>query len=186
MQEYTKKDRDFYIWALRECIKDTYEWWGIDMMSQYDNICKDFPNAAKAIKKMYSKFTTDSYYDAKLLTFDKPEFIYQAIANFIPSKEDLKFDLATNELKKKYESLNMCSWDKFVPIKRIDLLAAILLFTEEFIFDPISSPNVKLTKENLFITSEFININFVKSKTGEIIVYITIKKVITLKYIILN
>ena len=52
----SRKDKDFYVWTMAECIKDTYEWWGIDMMSMYDNIKKDFPNAAKAIKKMYSKY----------------------------------------------------------------------------------------------------------------------------------
>ena len=52
----SKKDKDFYVWTMAECIKDTYEWWGIDMMSMYDHIKKDFPNATKAIKKMYSNF----------------------------------------------------------------------------------------------------------------------------------
>lgn len=47
----SKKDKDFYVWTMAECIKDTYEWWGIDMMSMYDNIKKDFPNATNAIKK---------------------------------------------------------------------------------------------------------------------------------------
>ncbi|MBE5821795.1 MAG: hypothetical protein E7311_04320 [Clostridiales bacterium] len=186
MQKYTKKDRNFYIWTLSNCIKSIYEEWGIDMMSMYDNIQKDFPNAAKAIRKMYSKFNINNYGKAKPLTFENSEYIYQAIANFIPAKQNLKFDLTTNELDKKYENLNMCSWDKFVHINRMDLLMAILLFTEEFIFDPISSSNVKVTDENLFISSEFVLINFVKAKTGEIIVYITVKDVLTLKYIILN
>lgn len=25
----SKKDKDFYVWAMEECIKDTYEYWGI-------------------------------------------------------------------------------------------------------------------------------------------------------------
>ena len=45
----SRKDKDFYVWTMAECIKDTYEWWGIDMMSMYDNIKNDFPNATKAI-----------------------------------------------------------------------------------------------------------------------------------------
>ena len=52
----SKKDKDFYVWTMAECIKDTYEWWVIDMMSMYDHIKKDFPNATKAIKKMYSNW----------------------------------------------------------------------------------------------------------------------------------
>ena len=45
----SKKDKDFYVWTMAECIKSTYEWWGTDMMSMYDNIKEDFPNATKAI-----------------------------------------------------------------------------------------------------------------------------------------
>ena len=97
-QTQRKKDKDFYTWTYRECIKDTYEWWGTDIMSQYDNICEDFPNAAEAIKKMYSPFDIEDYTDAKPLTFENPEFIYQAIANFIPAKQDLQFDTETKVL----------------------------------------------------------------------------------------
>ena len=39
------QNKDFYVWTMAECIKSTYEWWGIDMMSMFDNIEKDFPNA---------------------------------------------------------------------------------------------------------------------------------------------
>ena len=47
-----KKDKNFYVWTMEECIKSTYEWWGIDIMSMYDNIQVDFPDATKAIKCM--------------------------------------------------------------------------------------------------------------------------------------
>ena len=50
----SEHNKDFYVWTMAECIKSTYEWWGIDMMSMYDNIEKDFPNAIAAMKKIYS------------------------------------------------------------------------------------------------------------------------------------
>ena len=46
-----KKSKDFYVWTLEECIKETYEWCGIDMMSMYGNIQESFPNAAQAIRE---------------------------------------------------------------------------------------------------------------------------------------
>ena len=45
------QDKRFYVWTMTECIKSTYEWWGIDMMSMFSHIKKNFPNATKAINK---------------------------------------------------------------------------------------------------------------------------------------
>ena len=73
----SKKDKDFYVWTMAECIKDTYEWWGIDMMSMYDHIKKDFPNASKAIKKMYSDFKAPKFFFVKSL--DSPYIGYRGI-----------------------------------------------------------------------------------------------------------
>ena len=43
-----KKNKDFYVSVMSECIKSTYEWWGTDIMSMYSMIEKRFPNATKA------------------------------------------------------------------------------------------------------------------------------------------
>ena len=123
------------------CIKSTYEWWGIDMMSMYDNIKKDFPNATEAIHRMYDKLRKPNFYKSKFLVFEQVEYVYEALANLIPQHEELRFDIRTKEQSKEYKGLNMCSWNRFVEISRIDLLMAVLLFTEEFILQPISSKN---------------------------------------------
>lgn len=130
----SKKDKDFYVWTMAQCIKSTYEWWGIDMMSMYDNIKKDFPNATVAIHKMYDDLREPDFYESKFLVFEKAEYVYQALANLIPHHEKLRFDTITKEQAKEYEGLNMCSWDRFVEISRIDLIMAVLLFTEDLIF----------------------------------------------------
>ena len=36
--EMRKKNKEFYVWTVRECIKDMYENWGTDMMSMYSYI----------------------------------------------------------------------------------------------------------------------------------------------------
>ena len=109
-----KKDKDFYVWTMAECIKDTYECWGIDMISMYDHIKKDFPNASKAIKKMYSNFKAPKFYEAQYIFFEKPQYVYEAIASFIPLYEELHFDTRTKEQDKEYKKLNMCSWIKMI------------------------------------------------------------------------
>lgn len=50
----------------------------------------------------------------------------------------------------------MCSWDRFVEISRIDLLMAVLLFTEEFILQPVKSDNVNLTDNQLTVEGTFV------------------------------
>ena len=181
------KNKDFYVWTMAEVIKDTYEQWGLDIMSMYDNIKKDFPNATKAIHKIYTDFEgKEDCYNATLLTFSQPQYVYEVIANIIPYHEELEFDLNTTpNPSKEYDYLNMCSWGKFVPIKRIDLVMAILLFTEEFIFQPITSPNVAITPCEFAVFGTFVTL--LVSRTEEkIYVSISIKDVICLQYVILN
>ena len=85
------------------------------------------------IKKMYDSFETQNCYVAKSLQFENPQYVYEAIANFVPAQKKLRFDIRTKEQSKEYKELNMCSWNRFVSINRIDLVMAVLLFTEEFI-----------------------------------------------------
>lgn len=181
----TKKDKDFYVWTMEECIKGTYEWWGIDMMSMYDNIKSDFPNATKAIQKMYSNFKSSKFYEAQYLFFEKPQYIYEAIASLVPLYEHLNFDIRTTEQAKEYKSLNMCSWNRFVQIRRIDLLMAVLLFTEEFILHPITSKNVILTENKLTVHGDFV-IFKVSKHEKKTYISIEIIDVILLEYVILN
>lgn len=181
----SKKNKDFYVWTMEECIKNTYEWWGIDMMSMYDNIKKDFPNATNAIQKMYRNFKESKFYEAQYIFFEKPKYVYEAIASFVPLYEHLNFDIRTNEQAKEYKSLNMCSWNRFVQIRRIDLLMAVLLFTEEFILQPITDKNVIFTESKLIVHGNFV-IFKVSKHEKKTYISIKIRNVILLEYIILN
>ena len=181
----SKKDKDFYVWAMAECIKSTYENWGIDMTSMYDNIKRDFPNAAKAIHKMYRNLREPEFYESELLTFKKVEYVYEAIANLIPTHKELKFNTFTREMDKEYDCLNMCPWRRFVSIERIDLLMAILLFTEEFIFLPITSKNVILTDAKLTVYGDFVTFKVSKHEE-KTYVSIRIRDVMLHYYVILN
>ena len=181
----SKKDKNFYVCTMAECIKNTYEWWGIDMMSMYDNIKKDFPNAAKAIQKMYSDFKVSKFYEAQYLFFEKPQYVYEAIASFIPLNKKLLFDIRTKEQAKEYKNINMCSWNRFVSIKRIDLLMAVLLFTEEFILQPVSSKNVILTDNKITVYGNFVTLKVSKHE-DKTYVSIRIRDVMLLEYVILN
>lgn len=180
-----KKDKEFYVWTMAECIKNTYEWCGIDMMYMYDNIKKDFPNAANAIQKIYSNFDAQKFYEAQCLLFEKPEYVYETIANFIPLYEELHFDTRTKEQAKEYKNLNMCSWNRFVSIKRIDLLMAVILFAEEFILQPITSKNVILTEKKITVYGNFVTLKVSKHEK-KTYVSIRIRNVILLEYVILN
>ena len=128
------------------------------MMLMYDHIKKDFPNVAKAIEKMYSNFKAPKFYEAQYLFFEKTRYVYEAIASLIPLYEHLRFDIRTKEQNKEYKTLNMCSWNRFVSIRRIDLIMAVLLFTEEFILQPITSKNVILTRKKLTIYGNFVTL----------------------------
>lgn len=179
------KNRDFYVWTMSECIKDTYEWWGIDMMSMYDHIKEDFPNASVAIQKMYQNFDESNFNEAEYIYFEKPKYVYEAIASFIPLYKELHFDTRTRELNKEYKKLNMCSWNRFVSIRRIDLLMATLLFTEEFIFEPITSKNVILTDTKLTVYGSFVTLKVSKHEKKTYI-SIKIRGVMLFEYVILN
>ena len=79
----------------------------------------------------------------------------------------------------------MCSWDQFVEIRRIDLIMAVLLFTEEFILQPVISENVTLTDNQLTVDGTFVKLE-VSKKKDKTNVSILIKDVIHLEYVILN
>lgn len=181
-----QKDKEFYVWTMDECIKSIYEHWGIDMTSMYDNIVTDFPNAANAIHKMYRNLNVPDFYEAEPLTFEKVKYVYQAISNLIPIHKVLNFDLSTKEECDKYSYLNVCSWNKFIPIERIDLLMAILLFTEEFIFQPIPSQTISFKDNQLTVLyGDFVTFRIYKDDE-KTYVSIKISNVIVLNYEILN
>lgn len=180
-----KKDKDFYVWTMAGCVRDTYEWWGIDMMSMYDHIKDDFPNATAAIHKMYDNLRKPDFYESQFLVFDKVQYVYEAIANLIPLHKKLRFDTRTKEQSKEYKELNMCSWNQFVEISRIDLLMAVLLFTEEFILQPVSSKNVILTDSKLTVYGNFVTLKVSKYE-DKTYVSIRIRDVMLLEYVILN
>jgi len=182
----SKKDKNFYVWTMAECIKSTYENWGLDMMSMYSHIKKDFPNAAKAIRKIYTQFNgNQNCYNAEALTFENPQYVYEAIANLIPLHKQLKHDSFTKVESKNYSYLNMCAWNRFVSIERIDLIMAILLFTEEFIFKPIASKCVTLTDTKLIVYGNFVTFKVSKHEE-KTYVSIRIRDVILYYYVILN
>lgn len=180
----SKKSKDFYVWAINE-LKTTYEWWGIDMMSMYDHIKKDFPNATKAIHKMYENLNETDFYKSNFLVFENVEYVYQSIANLIPHHEGLLFDIITKEQAQEYKRLNICSWKRFVVIKRIDLLMAVLLFTEEFILQPISSNIVNITDNKLSVEGTFVKLE-VSKEEDKTHVSILVRDAMLLEYVILN
>ena len=177
----SKKSKDFYVWIMDECIKSTYEYWGTDMMSMYRNIKRDFPNATEAIEKIYDGLSLQR--NGKV--FEDVQYVYEAIANLVPQYECLYFDIRTKELSHEYKKLNMCSWGTYHKIKRIDLLMAVLLFTEEFILQPISGKNIILTDNKLSVYSNFITLKVSQKKT-ETYISIRIKDVILFEYVIQN
>ena len=181
----SEKNKDFYVWTMEECIKSTYEWWGIDIMSMYDNIQANFPDATKAINKMYVKLKMPNFYESKFLTFKKVEYIYEAIANLIPQHEKLQFDIITQEQSKKYEALNICSWNRFIEIDRIDLIMAVLLFSEEFIFQSVNNENVNIIDNQLTVNGNFVKLDVSRDKEKTYI-SIIIRDVMLLEYEILN
>ena len=181
-----EQNKKFYVWTMGACVKSTYEEWGIDMMSMYSNIKRDFPNATKAIHKIYSPFKDEkNCYKAQPLTFENPKFVYEAIANLIPLKKSLKFDLNTKNESEEYEYLNICSFGEFVSINRIDLIMAALLFTEEFILEPVTNENVSLKDTELSVKGNFVTLKVSKDEEKTQI-SIEIKDVIILQYVMLN
>ncbi len=179
-----KNGKKYYVQIYGE-VKTTYQWWGIDMMSNYDNIRRDCPNAALAIRKMYTLLEEPNYYRANFYVFSTVTYVYEAIANLIPAHNWLKFDTFTKELSKEYASLNMLPWHRFVPIQRIDLLMAILLFTEDFIFLPITDKCVTYTDNGLTVNGDFVTFK-IKKRDRKTVVSIEIRDVILLTYVILN
>ena len=181
----SKKDKEFYVWTMGECIKDTYECWGIDMMSMYDNIEKDFPNAIVAIHKMYDNLEKTNFYKSKFIAFEKVEYVYQALANLIPYQEELYFDIKTKEQSIEYKKLNMGSFGEFVKIQRIDLIMAVLLFSEEFIFQSVNNENVNIIDNQLTVNGNFVKLDVSRDKEKTYI-SILIRDVMLLEYVILN
>lgn len=179
-----KNGKEYYVQIYGE-LKSTYEWWGIDMMSMFDHIRRDCPNVALAIHKMYTLSEEPNYYQAKFHVFSTVKYVYEAIANLIPAHNRLQFDTFTKELSEEYATLNMLSWHRFVPIQRIDLLMAILLFTEDFIFLPITDKCVIYEKNSLTVYSNFVTFK-IKKKDGKTFVSIKIRNVILFTYVILN
>ena len=180
-----KKSKDFYVWTLEEGIKDTYECWGLDMMSMYANIQESFPNAALAIQNMYVGWNEEKIYVAKHRSFKQVHYVYEAIANLIPLKKTLKFDIKTKEQNSKFKSLNIGSWNKFVSINRMDLLMAILMFIEEFCFYSVTMANVVLTDTKLIVYGEHLTFKISKHK-DKTYASIRIHDVMVVQYIILN
>ena len=155
------------------------------MMSMFEQIEKDFPNAASAIKQMYCNFNVEACYDLSPKCFDEPQFVYEMISNFISPYRKLKFNIWTRELSKEFKELNIRSWSSFQNINRIDLLMAILLFTEEFVFEPITSRKVQLTEKKLVIHGTYVKFTISKLEDRTYI-SIRIRNVMRLTYEISN
>lgn len=185
-----KKNKDFYVWVIAECIKNTYDFWGIDIMSRFDEIEKYFPNVSKAIKKMYSEvYETEeneiSFFETEPLYFSNPQYVYEAISNFVPFYSKIRFNIKTKEQNEKYKNINIYSWDRYVPIRRIDLIVAVLLFTEEFIFLPLSAKNVFYTDNKLLAYGDFVTLK-VSKRIEKTIISIKVRDVMNIEYSILN
>ena len=171
-------DEDFYVQAMANYYT-TCKWYGIDLMSKYGNILDDYPNATKAIKKMYSNF--EAPYEAKPLHFEKPRFIYEAIGNFMPIQSPILYTRKTVEQNLQYKGLNMYPMNSYLMANTIDLVAIILIFTEEFILNPLSYQNVTFSTENLTVVSDFVTFKISKLEE-QIHIYIRMKNVMLLEF----
>lgn len=178
------RSKEFYIRIVENCIKSTYENWGIDMMSNWNNIIKEFPHASKAIRAIYGEFNSNTKYQVKAVQFENPQYVYEAISYLIPSNEEIYFNIETQEASPEYRNMKIYSWQDPVSIYRIDLLMAILLFTEGFILKPIKSKNVFFDGEVLTVENKYIH--FQISKNQETYVDIKIIGVMSIRYTILN
>lgn len=178
-------DREFYIWTVADILKETYEQWGIDIMSFWDNIQESFPNAAKALKQMHSDFDETTFYEASHKKFDNPEYVYQAVANLIPSHSILKFNVSSTAHFPQYDSLKIYGWNEMTDINRIDLIMAIMLFAEEFALMSLDDEKVIFTREKLIVQEELVTFKIVRHNKRTI-VSINIHEVILLVYEIAN
>lgn len=68
---------------------------------------------------------------------------------------------------------------------RIDLIMAVLLFTEEFILEPIKSDAVDFTDNQLTVEGTFVKLEVSKRK-DKTHISILIRDVILLEYVVLN
>ena len=84
-----------------------------------------------------------------------------------------------------YKNLNMCSWNEFVSVNRMDLLMAVLLFTEEFILQPIFDKNVVFSDNKLTVYGSFVTLKVSKYQ-DKTYISIRVRDVILLEYVILN
>ena len=130
-------------------------------------------------------FNLKACYELSPKFFNEPQFVYEMISNFISPYRKLKFNIWTRELSKEFKELNICSWSSFQNINRIDLLMAILLFTEEFAFEPITSRKVQLTEKKLVIHGTYVKFTVSKLEDRTYI-SIRVRNVMILTYVIKN
>ena len=79
----------------------------------------------------------------------------------------------------------MRSFGKVVKIQRIDLIMAVLLFTEEFIFQSVNNENVNIIDNQLTVNGNFVKLDVSRDKEKTYI-SIIIRDVMLLEYEILN
>lgn len=176
----SKITRDFYIWTIYECIKNTYQWWGIDLTSMSENIKKDFSNSYEALHKVYEKLQSPDFYASNPIFFKKPTYVYELISNLIPLEDILYFDTTSKPQKSKYHFLHMPHGCK-LRINRIDLIIAIYLFCEDFLFTEITSNKVTVSNHKLTVYGKF---NTIKITSTDTVTYvcINIRNVIKFQY----
>lgn len=166
-----KIDQDFYIWTMYECIKTTSEYWGIDFTSMLDNVKRDFPNVYKAFMQLYGTDRQKELYLIEATKIENPQAVYELIANMLPISKSYLFNTTTQPQAYKYRYLHMCRWDRKVRTARCDLLLSVLLFTEDFIFEKVSSKQVVFSKNKLIVYGKC---NTLKISVKENITYICI------------
>ena len=168
--------KSFYMWTIHEWIKDIYKEWGVNIKYFEDYIPKDFKNTYYALLKMHSIDFLYSEENPDILSvkFYKPKYVYEAISNLVPNNENLIFNIKTQVLDELIEDFEKLYVRRNINIKRIDLLTAITLFTEEFILEEISSKYVLINDvDKLMVESEhFIFTISVEEKVVNVIIEI--------------
>ncbi|MBE5821796.1 MAG: hypothetical protein E7311_04325 [Clostridiales bacterium] len=176
------KDTVFYTWVVEEFIHETLLLHGTKFIKLYYYLKQYFPEAIKALNKMYYNFKLNDLSKAKPLKVCKPNFIYEHISNLIPSNQNFKFDLYINEFSDTYKHLNCKASGS---IERIDLILLILLFSEEFIFKPAKINNLNITPSELTTEGTYVSIN-IRHNINTTSINIQIKDALSIQFIILN
>lgn len=174
-----KKNKDFYVSTMARCIQKTYECWQLDANPMYNIVRRYSNNALIAIHKIYSNLRAPDFFEADLLSFERPEYVYEAISSLIPSEKRIKVDVTIEDYS------NQCKLSNIYIARRINLIMAILLFSEQFVLQPITSKDVFYTGTELVVHGDFVTFKVSKHEEKTYVSF-EVENTMLLQFEILN